>query len=63
VQFTIAEALSGLARTFFYAGRRALLVSHWPVYSDASVQLTTRTSPSWSAIPHQLGRSGSRLRS
>ena len=26
-----AEALSGLARAFFYAGARALLVSHWPV--------------------------------
>ena len=26
-----AEALSGLARTFFYAGTRALLVSHWAV--------------------------------
>ena len=38
-----AEALSGLARAFFYAQARALLVSHWPVYSDAAVQLTTRT--------------------
>lgn len=37
-----AEALSGLARAFFYAGARALLVSHWPVYSDAAVRLTTR---------------------
>lgn len=36
------EALSGLARAFFYAGDRALLVSHWPVYSDAAVRLTTR---------------------
>ncbi len=37
-----AEALSGLARAFFYAGARALLVSHWPVYSDAAVRLTTQ---------------------
>jgi CHAT domain-containing protein len=37
-----AEALSGLARAFFYAGARALLVSHWPVYSDAAVRLTTK---------------------
>ena len=37
-----AQALSGLARAFFYAGARALLVSHWPVYSDAAVRLTTR---------------------
>jgi len=34
-----AEALSGLARAFFYAGDRALLVSHWSVYSDATVKL------------------------
>ena len=26
-----AEAFSGLARAFFYAGARSLLVSHWPV--------------------------------
>ena len=38
-----AEALSGLARAFFYAGARALLVSHWPVNSDAAVDLTTKT--------------------
>jgi CHAT domain-containing protein len=38
-----AEALSGLARAFFYAGARALLVSHWPVYSDAAVQLLDKT--------------------
>src|SRR5580692_7939131 len=37
-----AEALSGLARAFFYAGARALLVSHWPVNSAAAVKLTTR---------------------
>lgn len=36
------EALSGLARAFMYAGARALLVSHWPVYSDAAVGLVTR---------------------
>ena len=36
-----AQALSGLARAFFYAGGRTLLVSHWPVYSDAAVRLTT----------------------
>jgi tetratricopeptide (TPR) repeat protein len=38
-----AEALSGLARAFFYAGARALLVSHWSVASDAATQLTTST--------------------
>ena len=36
-----AQALSGLARAFFYAGARALLVSHWPVYSAAATNLTT----------------------
>jgi CHAT domain-containing protein len=36
-----AEALSGLARAFFYAGARALLVSHWPVDSDPTVKLMT----------------------
>jgi CHAT domain-containing protein len=38
-----AEALSGLARAFFYAGARALLVSHWYVYSKATVDLIKRT--------------------
>jgi CHAT domain-containing protein len=36
-----AEALSGLARAFFYAGARALLVSHWSVNSVATVRLIT----------------------
>jgi CHAT domain-containing protein len=38
-----AEALSGLARAFFYAQARALLVSHWEVNSDATVSLITAT--------------------
>ena len=37
-----AEGLSGLAKAFFYAGTRTLLVSHWPVASDAAVKITTR---------------------
>ena len=37
-----AEALSGLARAFFYSGAKSLLVSHWPVYSDAATLLTTK---------------------
>jgi CHAT domain-containing protein len=36
-----AESLSGLARAFFYAGARALLVSHWAVNSEATVNLIT----------------------
>ena len=37
-----AEALSGLARAFFYAGARSLLVSHWAVESDSTVKLITK---------------------
>jgi CHAT domain-containing protein len=36
-----ADGLSGLAKAFFYAGSRALLVSHWPVVSQAALRLTT----------------------
>ena len=34
-----ADALSGLARAFFYAGARSLLVSHWAVNSDSTAKL------------------------
>lgn len=34
-----AEGLSGLAKAFFYAGSRAMLVSHWWVASDATTVL------------------------
>jgi CHAT domain-containing protein len=51
-----AEALSGLARAFFYAGARALLVSNWPVGSDAAVRLTTGTFDALQADP-SIGRS------
>lgn len=50
-----AEALSGLARAFFYAGARSLLVSHWPVYSDAAVEITTGAFQRLSAHP-KIGR-------
>jgi CHAT domain-containing protein len=36
-----AEALSGLARAFVYAGGRSLLVSNWAVQSDSTVALMT----------------------
>src|SRR5262249_32294899 len=36
-----AEGLSGLARAFFYAGARALLVSHWSIEDEATVRITT----------------------
>ena len=50
-----AEALSGLARAFFYAGARALLVSHWAVASDAATRLTTSAFGILAADP-ALGR-------
>lgn len=37
-----ADGLSGLARAFFYAGAKAMLVSHWPVRDDAAARLTTQ---------------------
>ncbi len=36
-----AEGLSGLAKAFFVAGTRSLLVSHWPVESRSATRLTT----------------------
>jgi CHAT domain-containing protein len=35
------QSLSGLARAFFYAGARSLLVSHWAVATQPTVILTT----------------------
>ena len=35
------EAISGLGRAFFYAGTRALLVTHWPVETTSARALTT----------------------
>jgi CHAT domain-containing protein/tetratricopeptide (TPR) repeat protein len=51
-----AEALSGLARAFFYAGARALLVSHWPVDSYAATMLTSQTFATMNA-DRGIGRS------
>jgi len=50
-----AEALSGLARAFFYAGARALLVTHWSVDSEAATRLTISTFDLLKADPN-LGR-------
>jgi len=47
-----AEAVSGLGRAFFYAGARALLVSNWPVDSEAARLLMT------DMFKRQQGRSG-----
>jgi CHAT domain-containing protein len=50
-----AEALSGLARAFFYAGARSLLVSHWYVDSYATVRLITKAFAEIKANPN-IGR-------
>jgi CHAT domain-containing protein/tetratricopeptide (TPR) repeat protein len=50
-----AEALSGLARAFFYAGARALLVSHWAVDSEAATKLTIATFDRLKSDP-KIGR-------
>lgn len=52
-----AEALSGLARAFFFAGARGMLVSHWEVYSDAAVKLVTRAFEVFANAPEK-GRAG-----
>jgi tetratricopeptide (TPR) repeat protein/CHAT domain-containing protein len=46
-----ADALSGLARAFFYAGARSLVVSNWEVDSDSAVALMTGTFASLAADP------------
>ena len=48
-----AEGMSGLAKAFFYAGARSLLVSHWPVASEATVPLTTGMLKEYEAHPEQ----------
>lgn len=52
-----ADALSGLARAFFYAGARSLLVSHWPVRDDVAPVLTVDAIRRLKANP-RLGRAG-----
>jgi CHAT domain-containing protein len=38
-----AEGLSGLARAFFHAGARALLVSHWTLNDMSAMEILTET--------------------
>jgi CHAT domain-containing protein len=47
-----AEALSGLARAFFYAGARSLIVSNWEVDSDSTVTLMTGLFDALKTNPH-----------
>jgi CHAT domain-containing protein/tetratricopeptide (TPR) repeat protein len=44
-----APGLSGLAKSFIYAGSRGLLVSHWHVDSAATANLTAETFRRWTA--------------
>ncbi|HEU0199848.1 MAG TPA: CHAT domain-containing protein, partial [Burkholderiaceae bacterium] len=46
------EALSGLARGFFYAGARTLLVTQWAVETESAVLLTTSTFAYYTANPN-----------
>jgi tetratricopeptide (TPR) repeat protein/CHAT domain-containing protein len=57
-----AEALSGLASAFFYAGARSLLVSHWAVNSSATVTLITKAVSELNADP-KIGRAEALRRS
>ncbi len=50
-----AEALSGLAKAFFYAGARSLLVSLWYVDSYATVALITKAFDALKRDP-KIGR-------
>lgn len=51
---TAGEALSGLARGFFYAGARSLLVTYWAVDSRSATLLTTAT------FSHHVANPGTR---
>jgi CHAT domain-containing protein len=57
-----AEALSGLARAFFYAGARSLLVSHWAVASNSTVKIITKAIAELKADP-RIGRAEALRRS
>ena len=56
------EGLSGLAKAFFYAGARALLVSHWSVDSEAAVAITTGMLGEMAKAP-EIGRAEALRRS
>jgi CHAT domain-containing protein len=50
-----AVGLSGLAKAFFYAGARSLLVTHWSIPSQATVKVITGTLKALTDEP-QIGR-------
>src|SRR5215467_11538142 len=47
-----AEALSGLARAFFYAGARSLIVSNWEIDSESTVALMIGLFNALQSNPH-----------
>jgi CHAT domain-containing protein len=47
-----AEALSGLAQAFFYAGAKSLIVSNWDVWSESTVALMTGLFDALKEDPH-----------
>lgn len=47
------EALSGLARGFFYAGSRSLLVTHWAVETESAKLLTTNAMAFYADNPSE----------
>jgi len=49
------DPLSGLARGFFFAGARSLLVTHWAVESESAAELTVRTMQNY-AVNARLTR-------
>ena len=51
-----AEGLSGLAKAFFFAGARGLLLSHWEVSSLETVKITTGTIKAYKNSDRKLGR-------
>jgi CHAT domain-containing protein len=57
-----AGGLSGLAKAFFYAGARSVLVSHWSTRSQAAVKLTTGTFAQLAEDP-SIGRAEALRRS
>ncbi len=57
-----AEGLSGLAKASFYAGCRALLVSHWSVASQSATELTRSMFEALKSNP-SMGRSEALRRS
>jgi CHAT domain-containing protein len=43
------DSMSGLARGFFFAGARSLLVTHWEVESESAAAITTKTMERYAA--------------